>query len=190
MLWRSSACTRVPQRQCRGLSRSGSRRSSRSLRSFPAPRPRRSSDKSPIPLEVTFAGMPGLKSIHSKSLYGLSDLKMNWNYGNRGRTRRDGRKSSIASGHDFAAVACQRDAADLARVTHGGDLPLCPEESQGQRQARKSIPSTTEGAAGLGNGARVPHCARGSSTSAAAAAPSGATRFSPIPTVCGATASR
>jgi heavy metal efflux system protein len=34
-----------------------------------------------IPLEVTFAGMPGLKSIHSKSLYGLSDLKMNWNYG-------------------------------------------------------------------------------------------------------------
>ena len=32
-----------------------------------------------IPLEVTFAGMPGLKSIHSKSLYGLSDLKMNWN---------------------------------------------------------------------------------------------------------------
>jgi len=36
-----------------------------------------------IPLEVTFAGMPGLKSIHSKSLYGLSDLKMNWNYGNQ-----------------------------------------------------------------------------------------------------------
>ena len=27
--------------------------------------------------------MPGLKSIHSKSLYGLSDLKMNWNYGSR-----------------------------------------------------------------------------------------------------------
>ncbi len=27
--------------------------------------------------------MPGLKSIHSKSLYGLSDLKMNWNYGGR-----------------------------------------------------------------------------------------------------------
>src|SRR6516225_4602388 len=35
------------------------------------------------PLEVTFAGMPGLKSIHSKSLFGLSDLKMNWNYGSR-----------------------------------------------------------------------------------------------------------
>src|SRR5580704_7296924 len=34
-----------------------------------------------IPLEVTFAGMPGLKFIHSKSLFGLSDLKMNWNYG-------------------------------------------------------------------------------------------------------------
>jgi cobalt-zinc-cadmium resistance protein CzcA len=34
-----------------------------------------------IPLEVTFAGMPGLKFIHSKSLFGLSDLKMNWHYG-------------------------------------------------------------------------------------------------------------
>ncbi len=27
--------------------------------------------------------MPGLKAIRSKSLYGLSDLKMSWNYGNR-----------------------------------------------------------------------------------------------------------
>src|SRR5713226_5405494 len=34
-----------------------------------------------IPLEVTFAGMPGLKAIRSQSLFGLSDLKMNWNYG-------------------------------------------------------------------------------------------------------------
>src|SRR5579864_3778791 len=34
-----------------------------------------------IPLEVTFAGMPGLKTINSKSLFGLSDLKMNWRYG-------------------------------------------------------------------------------------------------------------
>jgi cobalt-zinc-cadmium resistance protein CzcA len=34
-----------------------------------------------IPLEVTFAGMRGLKSIRSQSLFGLSDLKMSWNYG-------------------------------------------------------------------------------------------------------------
>src|SRR5580692_8401933 len=34
-----------------------------------------------IPLEVTFAGMPGLKNIRSQSLCGLSDLKMNWHYG-------------------------------------------------------------------------------------------------------------
>ncbi|HEV3237462.1 MAG TPA: efflux RND transporter permease subunit, partial [Gemmataceae bacterium] len=34
-----------------------------------------------IPLEVTFRGMPGLKSVRSQSLFGLSDLKMNWNYG-------------------------------------------------------------------------------------------------------------
>src|SRR6266849_6821260 len=36
-----------------------------------------------IPLEVTFRGMTGLKSIHSKSLFGLSDLKMNWHYGSQ-----------------------------------------------------------------------------------------------------------
>jgi cobalt-zinc-cadmium resistance protein CzcA len=36
-----------------------------------------------IPLEVTFAGMPGLKTIHTKSLFGLSDLKMNWHYGSQ-----------------------------------------------------------------------------------------------------------
>lgn len=36
-----------------------------------------------IPLEVTFAGMPGLKFIHSKSLFGLIDLKMNWHYGSQ-----------------------------------------------------------------------------------------------------------
>jgi cobalt-zinc-cadmium resistance protein CzcA len=34
-----------------------------------------------IPLEVTFAGMKGLKNIRSQSLFGLSDLKLNWHYG-------------------------------------------------------------------------------------------------------------
>jgi heavy metal efflux system protein len=34
-----------------------------------------------VPLEVTFAGMPGLKRVNSKSLFGLSDLKMTWHYG-------------------------------------------------------------------------------------------------------------
>src|ERR1700724_3824604 len=36
-----------------------------------------------IPLEVTFAGMPGLKAIPSQSLFGLSDLKMSWHYGSQ-----------------------------------------------------------------------------------------------------------
>jgi cobalt-zinc-cadmium resistance protein CzcA len=33
-----------------------------------------------VPLEVTFAGMPGLNTIRSQSLYGLCDIKMNWHY--------------------------------------------------------------------------------------------------------------
>src|SRR6516164_5640820 len=36
-----------------------------------------------IPLEVTFAGMPGIKTIRSQSLFGLSDIKMNWHYGSQ-----------------------------------------------------------------------------------------------------------
>ena len=36
-----------------------------------------------IPLEVTFSGMPGLRSMNSKSLFGLCDIKMNWNYGSQ-----------------------------------------------------------------------------------------------------------
>src|SRR5260370_23502422 len=31
-----------------------------------------------IPLEVTFAGMPGLHAIRSQSLFALCDLKMTW----------------------------------------------------------------------------------------------------------------
>jgi cobalt-zinc-cadmium resistance protein CzcA len=36
-----------------------------------------------IPLEVTFGAMPGLKKINSKSLFGLSDVKMTWYYGGK-----------------------------------------------------------------------------------------------------------
>src|SRR6516165_3240602 len=33
------------------------------------------------PLEITLAGMPGLKATHSKSLFGLSHLRNVFNYG-------------------------------------------------------------------------------------------------------------
>jgi cobalt-zinc-cadmium resistance protein CzcA len=36
-----------------------------------------------IPLEVTFAGMPGLRAVRSQSLFGLSDVKMSWQYGSQ-----------------------------------------------------------------------------------------------------------
>jgi heavy metal efflux system protein len=34
-----------------------------------------------IPLEVTLAGMPGLKSVYTKSLFGLTHLRVIFNYG-------------------------------------------------------------------------------------------------------------
>src|ERR1700734_3630529 len=45
-----------------------------------------------IPLEVTFSGMPGLKKINSKSLFGLSDLKM-----------------TAPAGSDYTATTARRD---------------------------------------------------------------------------------
>src|SRR6516165_7749471 len=50
---------------------------------FPGAAPLEVERQVTIPLEVTFAGMPGLKKTNSQSLYGLSDLKMNWHYGSQ-----------------------------------------------------------------------------------------------------------
>ena len=61
-----------------------------------------------IPLEVTFAGMPGLKKINSKSLFGLSDLKMTWHYGSE-YTYGGAAGSDQPHGHDLPAAAGQRD---------------------------------------------------------------------------------
>ena len=71
-----------------------------------------------VPLEITFAGMPGIKVIHSKSLFGLSDLKMNWEYGDRwtyeaGRQEVINRISTISQ-----PLPRERDAADFARIAH------------------------------------------------------------------------
>src|SRR5208337_570437 len=34
-----------------------------------------------IPMEVTLAGMPGFESMHTKTVFGLSDIKVLFNYG-------------------------------------------------------------------------------------------------------------
>ena len=71
-----------------------------------------------IPLEVTFAGMPGLKKINSKSLFGLSDLKMTWNYGSRVHLSDCSPGSHQPDVHDQPAAAGQRDPGHLAGVAH------------------------------------------------------------------------
>ena len=47
-----------------------------------------------IPLEVALAGMPGLESMNSKTVFGLSDIKMLFNYGSS--TKKRARRRSIA----------------------------------------------------------------------------------------------
>ena len=108
-----------------------------------------------IPLEVTFAGMPGLKKINSKSLFGLSDLKMTWHYGGD-YTYQAGRQEVI---NRLATISQplppECDAGHLARVAHGGNLPLYLESPQGRFRQRDLHAQRHQGDAGLGAGARV-----------------------------------
>ena len=143
-----------------------------------------------IPLEVTFAGMPGLKSIHSKSLFGLSDLKMNWNYGGRW-TYEAGRQEVI-----------NRLATISQPLPNGVTPQISPESPTGEiyryvlnspkdaTRPRDLHAQRSQGAAGLGAGARVPHRAADRRRQQLGRARSDATKFSPIPIACAATASR
>ena len=110
-----------------------------------------------IPLEVTFAGMPGLKYIHSKSLFGLSDLKMNWHYGseytyqtarqeviNRMATIRQPLPPNVTP-----AISPESPTGEIYRY-----ILKVPKDAAGQRHLHAQ---RHQGAAGLGAGARVPH---------------------------------
>ena len=97
-----------------------------------------------VPLEVTFAGMPGLKSIHSKSLFGLSDLKMKLELRQPVDVQGGAAGGDQSHVHDVAAAACQRDAADLAPIALSARFTVtCSRNAQGRAAARKSIRSTT-----------------------------------------------
>ena len=110
-----------------------------------------------VPLEITFAGMPGLNSIRSKSLYGLSDLKMNWNYG-RNYTYEAGRQEVI---NRLATISQTLPngvtPADLSRISDWRNLPLRAQHAQRFVGSRDLHAQRSEGPAGLGAGARVPH---------------------------------
>jgi Cu/Ag efflux pump CusA len=142
-----------------------------------------------IPLEVTFAGMPGLKKINSKSLFGLSDLKMTWHYGSdytyqTARQEVINRMSTISqplppnvtpaispespTGEIFRYVLKVPRTVPATRLTH----------STTSRQCR----------IGFWNASSARY--RALWTSPALAAPCDATRFSPTPTACAAMESR
>ena len=81
-----------------------------------------------IPLEVTFRGMPGLKSIRSQSLFGLSDLKMNWQYGYPYEAARQEVINRLAT--ITQPLPPGREPHHLARISHRRDLSLyfeCPQ---------------------------------------------------------------
>ena len=82
-----------------------------------------------IPLEVALAGMPGSASMHTKTVFGLSDIKILFNYGVE---YKDARQEAINRLQSTAAVAARRYAADFPRVAHGRDLPLLAAGAKGR----------------------------------------------------------
>ena len=135
-----------------------------------------------VPLEVTFAGMPGLKAIRSKSLYGLSDLKMSWNYGSR-YTYEAGRQEVINRlATAFPAAATGRDGDDLARNRPLEKSIVMSSTVRKMPPVARSIRSMTSRRCRTGCWNANSERCRGSSTSAAGVARCGATRSSPIRT--------
>ena len=81
------------------------------------------------PLEVTFAGMPGLKFTRSKSLFGLSSVRLQFDYGTDYLADRQeviNRLSTISQ-----PLPAGVSPANLSRVPDGRDLPLHSQCSQG-----------------------------------------------------------
>ncbi len=110
-----------------------------------------------IPLEVTFAGMPGLKKINSKSLFGLSDLKMTWHYGSEytyeaARQEVINRMATITQPlppNVTPAISPESPTGEIFRY-----ILKVPKDAVRQRDLHAQ---RHQGAAGLGAGARVPH---------------------------------
>jgi len=131
--WRSwvSAATAFVHVNGRSLPRSGAG-DRRSHRQVPGASAEEVERQVTIPLEVTLAGMPGLKYTRSKSLFGLSHLRNQFEYGSI-FTRRV-RKSSIAcnSSTDCPTAWCRP-------FRHKAP----PEKSCGTRFGARSTPQVT-----------------------------------------------
>ena len=73
-----------------------------------------------IPLEVALAGMPGMELMHAKTVFGLSDIKVLFNYGVEYKTASRGNQSSAIDA--VASAGC--NPADFPGVAYGRDLSL------------------------------------------------------------------
>ncbi len=92
-----------------------------------------------VPLETALAGMPGLTSLRSKSLYGLSDVRQPVRLRGRllGGPARGDQPSAVR-----AEPAAGGRSADLAGKSHGRNLPLLAGLAQGRRWGATSTRST------------------------------------------------
>ena len=64
------------------------------------------------PLEVALAGMPGLESMHSKTVFGLSDIKVLFDYG---VDYKEARQETINRLQSMPPLPAGRHPADFAR---------------------------------------------------------------------------
>ena len=92
-----------------------------------------------IPLEVALAGMPGLKSTRSKSLFGLAYLSNQFDYG----TDYEQARQEVINRLRNVELPAGVDAGDLPGLADRRDLPLHAREPEGPVTGRPSTPSTT-----------------------------------------------
>ena len=130
----------------------------RSSRYSPALPPRRWSARSPFRLEVALAGMPGLDSMNSKTVFGLSDIKMLFDYGVEYKEARQETINRLQSTPPLPPGVTPQ----ISPESPTGEIfRYCAAGPQRRRRPQHLHAQRSQGLAGLGAGTRVPHRSAG-----------------------------
>ena len=105
-----------------------------------------------MPLEVTLAGMPGLHSLRSKSLFGLSNLRNQFDYGVDYWAARQ----EVINRLQFTQPLPPGVQPQISPESPIGEIYRYSPLEQGPAGARHLHAQRPQGAAGLDAGARVP----------------------------------
>ena len=131
-----------------------------------------------IPLEVALSGMPGLKYMRSKSLFGLSYVNTQFEYGFDYLAARQ----EVINRMTIADLPHGRDAADLAPLADRRDLALRRDRPEGRARQQHLFAQRSAVACNTGRSSASFAAFPALPTWSAWAGPSSATKCSPTPT--------